>query len=57
MITKTKGDTAENGFNGLITGKHCRMAVIRKYILANLRNWLRRDLGRKLLSVYLVVLM
>ncbi len=33
-ITKTRGAIAEKGFKVDIIGKHCKIAVARKYILA-----------------------
>lgn len=47
---------ALNGFKGDIKVIDWRMALMRKYVLAYLLNWMARDRGRNVSRVYFVVI-
>ena len=55
LRTKIKGIIAVTEVKGDIKGILWITAVTKKYILGNLANWIRNDLGRKVITLYLVV--
>jgi hypothetical protein len=55
--TNTNGAMAVAGLSGDIIDMDWMIAIIRKYTLASLLNWLNRQSGRYDHLVYLVVLM